>query len=156
MAKRSAKGATLDPFPPYDAPEGLSHLIPIVFGDWSSDGHGHNSRTYVWSNKGTAAWRKALAEGEAKAGVTLEDIAGGFEDRTIQKETFESLKARGFEAPPNSWWDPGERDTLEIDLGYFEELFFYLVSLGDSTLSWSRLDAGAHHQEVHPGGYGLF
>lgn len=140
-------------FVPYKAPKGQENLIPVVFGDWSNDGHGEAERVYVWSNKGIAEWRAAFASGCRKTKVNLPDaVAADYGDRSISAAALAALRATGLHITPE-----GETpDGAVIHLGEFEEMFFHLVRVGDPSITFKRLKNGPHHMEVHPGGYGLF
>lgn len=145
-----------DKFPPYEAPTDKPHLVPIVFGDWSRDGHNLNVREYVWSNKGIAAWREAFAKGCKLAKVDLaEKVAARYEDRTITRKHLDALRASGFSRDLDLAHEDGGGARVEITLDDFAEMFFHLVRLGDPSLVFDRMKHSEHHMEVHPGGYGL-
>lgn len=139
-------------FVPYKAPKGQENLIPVVFGDWSNDGHGESVREYVWSNKGIAEWRTAFTAGCKRTKVNLSgNVAAGYGDGRISAKDLAALRATGLHiAPANE-----SADGATISLGEFMEAFFHLVRVGDPTITFKRLKNGAHHMEVHPGGYGL-
>jgi len=144
----SPRAATQDPFPPHEPSAEEPYLVPIVFGDWSNDGHRDTERMYVWSNKGIAAWRRAFAEGCARTGVDLaESIAANYEDRSIAPDDLARLRASGFS------YDLEEEGEVNID--EFAEMFFHLVRVGDPEITFTRMEFSTHHMEVHPGGYGI-
>lgn len=148
-----------DPFPPYTAPPELPHLVVIVFGDWSDDGHGKTSRTYVWSNKGVADWRAAHAKGDELVGFKIEDdIAAEYEQRGVSKELVEKAFAAGWDYKFDEYALRDLEDSGEYTFYHdnYESLFFFIAKLGDPELKWQELQGGQHHQEVHAGGYGLF
>lgn len=156
---RNGKKKVTDPFPPYIAPPELPNLVVIVYGDWSGDGHDHTSRTYVWSNKGVAEWRAAVAKGNAIVGFNIqEDVAAEYEQTAVPKELVEKAFAAGWRYKFDKYATSQlKKDGLyDFDNGSYEDLFLFIVGLGDPELKWQALNHGSHHQEVHAGGYGLF
>lgn len=148
------KKVARDPFAPYPSTAAEPHLIPIVFGDWSGDGHGNTVREYVFSNKGIVAWRAAFAAGCTLAGVDLkEQVTAHYEDRTIDGVDLAKLRASGFERKLSG--KPDTDGAVEIDFDEFREMFFHLVGIGDASLTCTTLEHSTRRMEVHPGGYGL-
>lgn len=141
-----------DPFPPAEPPrvDGvlLSHLIPVVFGDWSGDGHGGIDRQYFWSNHPVSVWRRAIYDGECKSGVNLRDICGDYEDTSISPEIESKLKAAGYSCDFKNPECITPQDYMNI--------FLFLLSLGNPRIIYHNIRHGPHYQEVHAGGYGLF
>ncbi len=132
----------------------LEFLIPIVFGDWSGDGHSDSGREYVWSNRLVPEWKLALAAGQRAVGVVLKDICGRNNERTIADDVVSTLRSNGFthEFECNKYGgEPQEMTSHD-----FKEIFFFLVEKGDPNLRYQRIQYGTHSQEVHPGGYGLY
>ena len=143
-----------DQFAPYSAPKAEPYLIPIVFGDWSNDGHGESIREYVWSNKGIRAWRDAFVKGCEAVGVDLaEDVASDYECSRIEGADLAKLRASGFARELGN--EPEVDGSTEIDPDEFREMFFHLVTKGDPEITCVILGHSPHHMEVHPGGYGL-
>lgn len=142
------------------APDGQPYLIPIVFGAWSGDGHGDTSREYVWSEGDVARWNAAISMGEEEIGVSLRNICGLFEERSLYFEEFKLLREAGWGWEFKDYRDrvipDDDDDSREMDTGAFRDLFFFVVSKGDPLLQWTPILNGRHHMEVHPGGYGLY
>lgn len=132
----------------------LEFLIPIVFGDWSGDGHSDSSREYVWSNRVVPEWKMALIKGQKSVGVDLKDICGGYGERTIEDGVVEILRSHGFEHKFNC--DKYEGDPQEMTPHDFKVIFLFLVGKGDPDLRYMQIKHGTHSQEIHPGGYGLY
>lgn len=146
-----------DPFPPTDPPrvDGviLSHLIPVVFGDWSGDGHEGTSRQYFWSNQPVSVWRQAVYAGECKVGISLQKICSGYEETTVDASVVAKLRTAGF---AQEFEGCVEEDQQGISPYDFECIFFFLLVTGNPRILYQRIEHGSHHQEVHPGGYGLY
>lgn len=136
------------------APANMPFLVPIVFGDWSNDGHNESSRMYVFSTHDIAAWRKALADGNQAVGVNLGEICSGYGDRTVDPTVLETLRLAGWEGKYDEYDLRGGK--TRFNTGIFQDLFFFLIGKGNPDIQYIPIEAGSHRMEVHPGGYGLF
>ena len=147
-----------DPFPPHTAPSDMPHLVPVVFGDWSGDGHRNTEREYFWSNRGISEWRVALSRGCRLVGVDLSEVvAADYEDPTIEVNDLAKIRASGFEGllEADNPATPEVERRREITFGDFRALFLHLLCVGDDGLRYAEIEHSTHHMEVHPGGYGL-
>lgn len=115
----------------------------LQFGDWSNDGHGKSQDFILETNKSVKDVEEAYAKAKEKSGVDLENICSEYEERALESETYDKLKALG--------WKP---NLSEKDLARFEnknsfysylnmtesllvELFIWYVKFGDPTIEVS-------------------
>lgn len=152
-----------------DQRESELHRIKFPIGDWSDDGHGKCEWFIVESNKPVQAVREAHFDFEKKFKVDIGDICGLYEERNINPDIVDLLKAAGIDLQNEKYCiytDPAEGRCYPEDLSGLMELWLDCLKTADPqlnltiasdtmpTLNFYGVDNKGRHLNVP--GYGLF
>lgn len=145
----------------------LPHMINLVVGDWSGDGHSKTETVTVSSNLDKSAVLKAYKKGTKKLGFDLsQDVAADYEDNVVSKEQWEKFAAAGLTLEDLFGSSKGDIDDATEDLageeapGFgvyaeaFAHLWLFIVRQGDSNFRYSINETDSPN--INIGGYGLF
>lgn len=134
----------------------LKHVVNLVVGDWSRDGHGHSDNVTIRSTLDKAAISKAYQKGTEIVGFNLSDeVASDYEDSRIRGDELKKLRAAGYTEPFDDEYPEGEEGeyggTGLLDPETFVELYLWIAQKGNSALQYEVIDAS-----IEIGGYGLY
>lgn len=136
----------------------LTHVVNLVLGDWSGDGHSKTDFITIRSSLSPVALAKAYNMGCKIVGFDLSnEVASDYEDSRIRGEELKKLRAAGYtkelddEYPENDSGNEEYDGTALLDSDTFAEIYLWVAQKGNPKLQYevdrSRLDIG---------GYGLF
>lgn len=128
------------------------HMIELVVGDWSHDGHEKTKTFRVTCNKTAAKLKTAYKAGVEVCGLDLKDtVAVEYEDSILATEDASKLAAAGI--PVAELVDgSSDNDGFCLTTDSFAELYMRIANLGAPDLTWDYVEAN----QVEVGGYGLF
>jgi len=136
----------------------LPHMINLVMGDWSGDGHSQTATVTIISNIDKKALEKAHKAGAKKTDVNFEDdVAADYEDNTISKDDVDKLSKFGFKIEDYSEdEDPGDDDDdprycLWTD-GY-ALAWLFVAQIGNPDFKFEVIEDDSPN--INIGGYGL-
>jgi hypothetical protein len=133
----------------------MKHIIILVLGDWSHDGHGKSSIVTIRSNLTKPEIEAAYREGIKKVGISfVEDIGSDYDDYggcTIETEDCEKLEEAGIDTTEVEEDPNGSYRLYEEG---FVKIYLSLVKLGNPKFKWDRVSYDENHIRI--GGYGLF
>jgi len=138
----------------------MSHILSLIIGDESDDGHGKRDTYVIESNLSReeiqAAYTRALSEFDAGC---LTTVAEDYEDCSLSATQLFAMRRIGYRVQNMYWWqefkeDWGRGQTPFITADEFVDLFLTIVRAGDSNFVYKRLSSA--DTELFIGGYGLF
>lgn len=152
----------------------LPHLVDLVLGDWSNDGHGLTETITVRCNLTPQQLEDAYNAGVEQLGLDVEDdVARDYEDPFLYFDQWEKLAAKGmtlerlfahelkgeyasylFDDATEFLKEPVDDEGFQIDEQAYVELWLFTASLGDPSLKWEVTEDDSPHVRI--GGYGLF
>lgn len=137
----------------------MNHIISLVLGDWSGDGHSKTDIVNISSNLSKKEIEKAYSLGTKKIGFDLiNDVCADYEDNNLSAEHWEILKKFGYKED-NIPGDPvDEKDDHAGILVWsdgFVDLYLFIVKLGNDTFQGKILEE-KDNPTIRIGGYGLF
>lgn len=128
----------------------MSHLINILIGDMSADGHGKTRSEVYLCNKPATEVEAAYKIGTEKLGFDFrEDVASEYEESTITQYQLDRLAEHGCHPDVETSEVEGVYDIYQNE---YLEAFLFIVRLGDKELSINQ----ASCEIIDAGGYGLF
>jgi hypothetical protein len=132
----------------------LSHIINLIIGDNSRDGHEKTETITISCNLTKAQLEKAYTAGAKKLGFDLSvDVARKYKDSSISEDFVKKLRAVGID--PTEFL---EQDDGGWSFGYpstsFIELWLRIATLGDPSLVFEYMVKT--RSDIFVGGYGLF
>lgn len=160
----------------------LLHIIELVVGDFSGDGHGQTDTTVIRSNLSPKEIRTAYQLGVNKSGVELFFIARDYEDGCLYSVDAQKLVAaglnpdnyveempgkilhkygcnakRGYECYCTNyvevpWDDPDASASMSGES--FTRLYIDLIKLGNPDFEY-EVAIKDYTNRIHIGGYGL-
>jgi hypothetical protein len=144
------------------------HIINLILGDWSHDGHGSSETFTIESNLTYKEVEKALAAGEKLVDVVLDDMAAEYEYPYVDYEDWEKLSAHGLTVKMlcdgdgyDEDWITGEvnndirnKEAVRLDEESFLNIFYFLVKKGNPEFQYKLIKDDSPTLKL--GGYGLF
>lgn len=138
----------------------LKHVVNLVIGDWSNDGHCMRETVTVGVNLTRDELFQAYQDGSKKVGFNLtDDAAADYEDRTMLRKHWDILVTAGLKSDDffTTDWEKEEHAnesdepyvTLHVDA--FAELWLFIAQLGNPNLKYEK----AENPDINIGGYGL-
>lgn len=135
----------------------MNHIITLVLGDWSHDGHEKTETINIRSNLLKAGIEEAYALGTEKLGFDFcKEIAADYEDNMLDNEKWEALKKLGYQD------DDLEEDGIKYNEGdislwtdSFTDIYLFIVKLGNDEFEFEYLSE-VQNPQIKIGGYGLF
>lgn len=133
----------------------LPHMINLVMGDWSGDGHSKTETVTILSNLKKADVEKAYKAGVKKTKVKFsEDVARNYEDGVITTETVAALAKHGFKIEDYSEdEEPGDRGYGLWTDGY-SLAWLFVAQVGNPNFKYEVINDDSPN--INIGGYGLF
>jgi len=140
--------------------ENQEHVIELVIGDWSGDGHEKTRRILLRTNLSSDEIINAYAEGTKVIGVdVMNEVAAEYEDSWLREDSWNKFVAAGIaemgwevEGGPEHHWETGEAG-LDLDTDSFLDLFLFTVLRGNPSFKYEEIQPSA---SLPVGGYGLF
>lgn len=139
----------------------LPHMINLVLGDWSGDGHSKTETVTILSNLEKKDVAKAYKKGTKKVGFNLtEEVCAEYEDNNISREQVEKLAELGI--PKDAYLDSYdlEQDEEDSEDGFslwtngFAELWLRIAQLGNPDFKY---EVTTHDSpNINIGGYGMY
>lgn len=132
----------------------LVHMINLVVGDWSRDGHSMSETVTILSNLDKESVEEAYKLGTLKVGFDLtEEVCSDYEDMSVPDDVIRKLKAVGIN--PDAFIEQdGDQWSFHYDYEAFARLWLRIAELGNSTLRYETTDDES--PDINVGGYGLF
>lgn len=135
----------------------LPHLIDLVVGDWSGDGHSQTETVPVYSNLKKRDLEKAYKKGTALVGFDLtRDVCCSYDDNVIDEHRVVRLESLGITRGQylNEREHPERPGPHQLSPNEFAVLWLRIAQLGDPGLEYKVTDDDSPH--INIGGYGLY
>lgn len=132
----------------------LKHVINLVVGDWSHDGHGKTQLVTIRSSLSGTEIEEAYKNGVKIIGFDLiECVAANYEDSGIDAEYERKLRAAGVDLD-STVEKTYDRTEWSLWTDSYAELYLFFVKTGNPDFKFEFLN----HDEsnINIGGYGLF
>src|SRR5574338_1441101 len=136
----------------------MSHVITLILGDWSGDGHDKRETINIKSNLDKDAIMKAYEAGTQKLGFDFcAEVAEEYEDNKLSEEKWKKLLEMGYQDGSGLEEEAKEYNDGEISLwtDSFADIYLFIVKLGNEEFKFEYL-TGAQNPQIKIGGYGLF
>ena len=141
--------------------EELYHIITLVLGDWSHDGHCVSHNEYIKSNLSAKEINIAYTVGKKVIKIDLiEDVCRGYDENFISFEDLKKFIDAGFletkfKFNKNDLKSIKNQETIEyIDSGLFVALYLFTVSCGNDKFKYEIVEDNENN--INIGGYGIF
>jgi len=130
----------------------LKHIINLVVGDWSHDGHGKSSIVTIRSSLTKSEIDNAYFEGSNKVGFSLIEDVGSEDAAILDREQLDKMEEAGIDTSYIGYY--GSEGCCINDEDTFVDTYLAIVGLGDDTFEWERV--GHEENHIRIGGYGIF
>lgn len=135
----------------------MKHIITLVLGDWSHDGHNQSETVNIRTNLNKKEMEKAYRAGTEKLGFDFcAEVAEDYEDNSVPSEYWELLKQAGYKN------EGLEKEAVKFNDGEislwtdsFIDIYLFIVKLGNDKFESERL-LDKDNPQIKIGGYGLF
>lgn len=141
--------------------EELGHIITLVIGDWSHDGHSKTDTISIKSNISIKEVENAYNFGKKVIKIDLvEDVCRGYEENFIEFKDFQKFidagfLETGFELNKNDLKSIKNKKTIEyVDSDLFVALYLFTVSCGNDKFKYEIIEN--NESQINIGGYGLY
>ena len=132
----------------------LPHMINLVMGDWSGDGHSKTETVTILSNIDKRALEKAYKAGAKKTGVDFEnEVAEEYEDNTISAEVVEKLAKHGFKIEDYSEDEDPSDGTYGLWTDGYSLAWLFVAQVGNPNFKYEVITDDSPN--INIGGYGL-
>lgn len=132
----------------------LPHMINLVVGDWSHDGHNMTEQSTIKCNLEKKDLEKAYKKGTKVVGFNLtEEVCADYEDMSMPAEIAEKLKVAGIDANEYVEHEDGEELSFAYNHEAFTELWLRIAQLGNPDLKYEM--SSNESPNINIGGYGL-
>jgi hypothetical protein len=134
----------------------LNHVVELVLGDWSGDGHKQSDKISIKSNLTDKEILKAYKAGSKKVGFDLiNEVCSEYEDNRVSVEKVKALAEAGITnkmlcVDVND--EDDEDTTWSMWTDSYTELFLLIVKLGNKDFKYEY----ANSPSIDIGGYGLY
>lgn len=141
------------------------HMVNLVLGDWSGDGHSMTETVTIRSNLDKKALEAAYKKGAKKLGVDVEDdVASDYEDATISVEQWQKFADAGmtleqlfdgaeYETKEAQEAIDDEEDNFGIWCDAFSRLWLFTAKQGNPEFEYTIEKDDSPN--INIGGYGL-
>lgn len=143
----------------------LNHIVNLIVGDWSADGHGLTEIITIHTNLSKKDIESAFKNGSRKINIDFENnLCSEYGDNTIDKEEWNKFIVAGLKLENldglENWAIKGIENDLKMQgkvhvwSELFAHLYLFVVKLGnvDFQYKFSEHDTS----NINIGGYGLF
>lgn len=134
------------------------HIVDLVVGDWSHDGHEKTNVVAVKINVTPNELRSAYENGTKEVGFDLtRDVAADYKDNVLSNERMKVLVANGYDefTVERVEYDNDSSDytgDYRLRVDSFVDVWLFIAKLGDPSLTYEIVN----NDSVNIGGYGLF
>jgi hypothetical protein len=144
----------------------LPHLINLVVGDWSNDGHSQSDTITISSNLEKADVEKAYKAGAKKLKLDVtKDVATDYEDGALSIKQWKKLAKAGLTLETlydGSRYDIGiannaiksEEENINLYPDVFVNIWIFVVQQGNPDFKFEVSEDDSPN--INIGGYGLF
>lgn len=132
----------------------LPHMINLVVGDWSHDGHNMTEQSTIKCNLTKKDLEKAYKKGCKKVGFDLtEEVCADYEDMSVSDDVIEKLRAADIK--PEDFIENDDDDGWSFSYNWeaFTELWLRIAKLGNPDLEFEMCSNDSPN--INIGGYGL-
>ena len=130
----------------------MHHIIELVVGDWSGDGHCQTATHSIRSNLSKKEILYAYEKGQKISGIG--EICTEYEDALLSKEALEKLLSLG--VPVEIFNDEIEEDGIAyISVDEYVFIYLFIAGLGEPHFKYEFVEKD-HLPHINIGGYGLF
>lgn len=120
------------------------HIIALVIGDWSHDGHSKVKEIHCESNLDTIELHKAYREGVKLIGFEFSaKVCIDYEDNSISEQVINLLNSFGGNFNP---------DLSYLEHEEYADMWIFIAKLGNPDLKVNIINK----KKINIGGYGLF
>lgn len=127
----------------------MEHIIKLVTGDWSGDGHCMTSTKIFKSNVSEDELQQAYRKGVNLVGVDVSRLCENYEDNTIPSETARRIN----DSIPNTFEDDEfEEGGIWTNDDDFTYLWIAIAKAGNPDIVMEEITGSS----INIGGYGLF
>lgn len=146
----------------------MKHIISLVLGDWSSDGHGKTDTVNIKSNLDKNELFKSYKKGSKKVGFNfIDEVCSDYEDGLLSKNYLNLLVKQGFTVDSLGndisisnlieVTEAFEADSegLDLDTETYTRIFLFITKLGNEKFQYEILKQ-KDSPTIEIGGYGLF
>jgi len=131
----------------------LPHMINLVVGDWSHDGHSMTEQSTIKCNLDKKGLEKAYKKGSKKVGFDLtEEVCEAYEDMSVSDDVVEKLRTAGIK-PEDFIENEGGEWSFAYNWEAFTELWLRIAKLGNPNLEFEMCSNDSPN--INIGGYGL-
>jgi hypothetical protein len=137
------------------------HIINLLVGDWSHDGHEKTQKFTIESSLNQKELMKAYKKGCKIIGFDLtKDCCAEYEEFTLLREHKEKLKLNGFYKDPDQLNDLEEEEEKEYSeedpenfmyADAFKDIWLFFIKTGNPSFTFNQKT-----ETINIGGYGLF
>ena len=125
----------------------MHHIIDLVVGDWSGDGHCQTATISIRSNLSKQELLYAYEKGQKISGIG--EICEEYEDTAVSKEVLETLFSLGV---PDDLFVIEEDDVAYISTDEYVFIYLFIAGLGTPHFKYEFVE----NDRINIGGYGLF
>ncbi len=130
------------------------HIITLIVGDWSHDGHEETDSFVYESSLSQKELEAAYTAGSKILGFDLSaDVCKDYEDSNISRKHVDMLTAHGIECEGYEEYHPGN-DSVLLEPELFADLYLQICKLGSPTFVYNPVPSNVTC--INIGGYGLF
>lgn len=136
--------------------EKLPHLINLIVGDWSHDGHSMTETITISCNLDKKETVKAYKKGTKKVGFDLtDDVCSDYEDMSVDPEVIKKMREAGIRVEDFiKQYEDDSSWSFEYDATSFAEVWLQIARLGNPDLEY---EINVHDSpNINIGGYGLY
>ena len=130
------------------------HLVKVVVGDWSGDGHNITETTIIESNLTSSELYSAYIKGSKIVGFDLSECCSDYQDSKLQGQYIKMLRENGidiiFDGRAEDPLDD-EDDGVNLMVEEFVEIYLNICKLARPEFEWKEVRLG----NLDIGGYGL-
>jgi hypothetical protein len=142
------------------------HMVNLVLGDWSQDGHNLTHTVTITSNLDKKALMSAYKKGVKKLDLDVQnEVAEEYEDGSLSIEQWKKLEAAGMTLEQlfaNEKWEFDEakealenkEDSFGVSYESFSRIWLFTVKQGNPEFEY-EIEEG-ESPNINIGGYGLF
>lgn len=128
----------------------MKHLLKVILGDWSDDGHGKTKTFIIECNLSEQDLNRAYRAGVEIIGFDFkEEVASDYDDATINRGLLKILRSKGVKISFEDY-DPDDYEIC-IDPDDYLEMYMGVCKLGNPNLNYQVRSL----PEIRAGGYGL-
>lgn len=127
------------------------HLIKLIVGDWSGDGHRQCDTFVIESEFSPEKINKAYGKATKILGFDLiEEVCAEYEESTLDPEVMAKMRCNGID--PDDYAETYDNKTVIWESCRYADLYLRIVKLGDPSFEFIKIQEECW--SIHIGGYG--